>query len=129
MATNTRKKGEKHLAEKDRRPKAHVTNVRISSRKVRIVINLIRGKKVDEARAILKFTPKAASPIVLKLLDSAIANAVNNNELDRQNLYVSEIYANEGPTLKRFIARSRGSASPILKRTSHISVILDEKVN
>ena len=129
MATNTRKKGEKHLAEKDRRPKAHVNNVRISSRKVRIVINLIRGKKVDEARAILKFTPKAASPIVLKLLDSAIANAVNNNELDRQNLYVAEVYANEGPTLKRYIARSRGSASPILKRTSHISVVLDEKVN
>lgn len=127
MATNTLKKGELHLANKDRRPKAHVTNVRISSSKVRIVINLIRGKKVDDARAILKFTPKAASPIVLKLLDSAIANAVNNNEMDRQNLYVAEVFANEGPTLKRYVARSRGSASPILKRTSHISVVLDEK--
>lgn len=127
MATNTRKKGEKHLATKDRRPKAHVKNVRISSSKVRIVINLIRGKNVDDARAILKFTPKAASPVVLKLLESAIANAVNNNQMDRKSLYVSEIYANEGPTLKRYVARSRGSASPWLRRTSHISVVLDEK--
>jgi len=94
---------------------------------VQIVVDLIRGKNVDEALAILKFTPKAASPVVEKLLNSAIANAVNNNEMDRSTLYVAEIYANPGPTLKRWIARSRGSASPILKRTSHISVVLDQK--
>ena len=82
---------------------------------------------MDDAVAILQFTPKAASPVLLKVLNSAIANAVNNNELDRKSLYVAEVYANPGPTLKRFVARSRGSASPILKRTSHISVVLDQK--
>ena len=97
--------------------------MRISSRKVKIVIDLIRGKNVDEALAILMYTPKAASPVVHKLLSSAIANAVNNNEMDRKALYVAEVYANPGPTLKRYVARSRGSASPILKRTSHISVV------
>ncbi|MBE0600956.1 MAG: 50S ribosomal protein L22, partial [Firmicutes bacterium] len=105
----------------------HAKYVRISSRKVQIVVNLIRGKNVDDALAILKFTPKAASPVVEKLLNSAIANAVNNNAMDRATLFVAEVYANPGPTLKRWIARSRGSASPILKRTSHISVVLDQK--
>ena len=94
---------------------------------MKIVIDLIRGKSVDEAAAILQFTPKAASPVVLKVLNSAIANAVNNQELNRDNLYVAEVYANPGPTLKRYVARSRGSASPMLKRTSHISVVLDQK--
>ena len=89
--------------------------------------DLIRGKGVDEALAILQYTPKAASPVVAKVLNSAIANAVNNQELNRQNLYVAEVYANPGPTLKRYVARSRGSASPMLKRTSHISVVLDQK--
>ena len=127
MATRMQKKAEKHMAERDTRPAAHAKYVRISSRKVQIVVDLVRGKNVDEALAILKFTPKAASPVVEKLLNSAIANAVNNNEMDRSTLYVAEIYANPGPTLKRWIARSRGSASPILKRTSHISVVLDQK--
>ena len=127
MATNTQKKAQAHMAARDTRPSAHAKYVRISSNKVRIVVDLIRGKKVDDAVAILQFTPKAAAPIVLKVLNSAIANAVNNNELDRKSLYVAEVYANPGPTLKRFVARSRGSASPILKRTSHISVVLDQK--
>ena len=127
MATRIQKKAEAHMAARDTRPAAHAKYVRISSRKVQIVVDLIRGKNVDEALAILKFTPKAASPVVEKLLNSAIANAVNNNEMDRSTLYVAEIYANPGPTLKRWIARSRGSASPILKRTSHISVVLDQK--
>ena len=70
---------------------------------------------------------RQASPVVLKVLNSAIANAVNNQELDRKELYVAEVYANPGPTLKRYVARSRGSASPMLKRTSHISVVLDQK--
>ena len=114
--------------EEKREHRAHATvkYVRISSRKVRIVINLIRGKKVDEALAILRFTPKSASPVVEKLLNSAIANAEHNMGLSRDTLYVAEIFANQGPSLKRFMPRAKGSASPILKRTSHITVILDE---
>ena len=127
MATNSQKKAQAHMANRDTRPAAHVKFVRISSRKVGIVLNLIRGKNVDEALAILQYTPKAACPIVSKLLNSAIANAVNNNEMDRNELYVAECYANPGPTLKRYVARSRGSASPMLKRTSHISIVLDQK--
>ena len=111
--------------EEKREHRAHATvkYVRISSRKVRIVINLIRGKKVDEALAILRFTPKSASPVVEKLLNSAIANAEHNMGLSRDTLYVAEIFANQGPSLKRFMPRAKGSASPILKRTSHITVI------
>ncbi|NLB91587.1 MAG: 50S ribosomal protein L22 [Clostridiales bacterium] len=127
MATHTKEKAIARKENRDRRPQAHVRHVRISSRKVKIVIDLIRGKSVDEALAILMYTPKAASPIVSKLLNSAIANAVNNQEMDKDSLYVAEIYANPGPTMKRYLPRSRGSAAPILKRTSHISVILDQK--
>ena len=101
--------------------------VRISSRKVRIVNNLIKNKGVAEAKAILRNTPKAASPILLKLLNSAEANAVNNNELDAENLYVAENYANQGPTLKRIRARAQGRASRINKRTSHITIVLKER--
>jgi large subunit ribosomal protein L22 len=127
MATNTREKGAARKENRDRRPQAHVKHVRISSRKVIQVINLIRGKHVEEAQAILKFTPKAASPVVLKLLNSAIANAENNLNLNRADLYIAEVYANPGPTLKRYIPRCRGSASPILRRTSHISIVLDQQ--
>ena len=125
MATRSKEKAAARKANADKRPQAHAKYIRISPRKVKIVIDLIRGKSVDEAAAILQFTPKAASPVVLKVLNSAIANAVNNQELNRDNLYVAEVYANPGPTLKRYVARSRGSASPMLKRTSHISVVLD----
>ena len=127
MATRSKEKAAARKASVDRRPQAHARFVRISPRKAKIVIDLIRGKGVDEALAILKYTPKAACPLVEKVLNSAIANAVNNQELNRQSLYVAEVYANPGPTLKRYVARSRGSASPMLKRTSHISVVLDEK--
>ena len=127
MATRSREKAAARKQNADKRPQAHAKYIRISSRKVKIVIDLIRGKNVDEALAILQYTPKAAAPVVAKVLNSAIANAVNNQELNRQNLYVAEVYANPGPTLKRFVARSRGSAPPMLKRTSHISVVLDQK--
>ena len=127
MATRTKEKAAARKANADKRPRAHARYIRITSRKVKIVIDLIRGKKVDEALAILMYTPKAASPVVAKLLNSAIANAVNNQEMDRNTLYVAEVYANPGPTLKRFVARSRGSAAPMLKRPSHISVVLDQK--
>ena len=127
MATRSREKAAARKQNADKRPQAPAKYNRNSSRKMKIVIDLIRGKNVDEALAILQYTPKAAAPVVAKVLNSAIANAVNNQELNRQNLYVAEVYANPGPTLKRYVARSRGSASPMLKRTSHISVVLDQK--
>jgi len=107
--------------------KAVAKYVRIAPRKVRVVMDLIRGKSAEDAQAILTYTPKAAAPVVLKVLNSAIANAENNQNLNRKDLYVAEVYANPGPTLKRYVARSRGSASPMLKRTSHMSVVLDQK--
>ena len=100
---------------------------RISSRKVKIVADLIRGKNVDEALAIVKFTPKAASEVVEKLLKSAIANAENNHGMKSNNLYVAEIYANQGPTLKRIRPAAKGSAVRIRKRTSHITIVLKER--
>lgn len=107
--------------------KAMARTVRIAPRKARLVMDLIRGKQVGEALAILKFTPKAGSPIIEKVLKSAIANAEHNFDLDLENLYVSEAYVNEGPTIKRFRPRAKGSASPINKRTSHITVVVSEK--
>ncbi len=127
MATNTREKGAKRAENRDKRPHATARHIRLSPRKAGIVLDLIRGEQVDKALSILEFTPKAASPVIHKVLSSAIANAVNNQEMDRSSLYVAECCANPGPTLKRYVARSRGSASPMLKRTCHISVVLDQK--
>lgn len=101
--------------------------IRISSRKVGIVLDLIRGKKVGEAFAIIKHTPKAASEILEKLLKSAVANAENNYNMDVDRLYISEAYANQGPTLKRFRPRAQGRGVKILKRTSHITLVVKEK--
>ncbi len=101
--------------------------IRISSRKVGIVLDLIRGKKVGEAFAIIKHTPKAASEILEKLLKSAVANAENNYNMDVDKLYISEAYANQGPTLKRFRPRAQGRGVKILKRTSHITLVVKEK--
>ncbi|HHT86129.1 MAG TPA: 50S ribosomal protein L22 [Clostridiales bacterium] len=125
MALNQKLRAQRRRENADRRPRATAKYIRISSRKVKVVIDLIRGKKVNEARAILQFTPKAAALPVLKVLNSAIANAENNLNLSADNLYVAETFANQGPTLKRFRARARGSAARILKRTSHITIILD----
>ena len=100
---------------------------RISSRKVKIVADLIRGKDVDEALAIMKFTPKASSEVLEKLLKSAIANAENNNGMSVENLYVEECYANKGPTMKRIRPRAQGRAYRIEKRMSHITLVLDER--
>lgn len=107
--------------------KATLMYARISPTKVRIVANLIKGKNVKEAMAILQYTPKAASPILSKLLKSAVSNAENNNNLDIEKLYVSEAYANQGPTLKRIMPRAQGRAYRILKRTSHITLIVKER--
>ncbi len=101
--------------------------LRISPRKVRLVIDQIRGKDVGEATAILKFTSKRASVYVLRVLSSALANATHNNEMNLDNLYVAEAYVDEGPTLKRFRPRARGTASKIRKRSSHITVVLRER--
>ena len=126
MATRLKQKAAARKANADKRPHAIARYVRISSRKVKIVIDLIRGKKVDEALAILMYTPKSAAPVVEKLLNSAIANAENNLEMNRDTLYVAEVYANQGPTLKRYWARSHGRADMIHKRTSHITIVLDQ---
>ncbi|MDR2421432.1 MAG: 50S ribosomal protein L22 [Oscillospiraceae bacterium] len=107
--------------------KAHLKYARISPRKVKIVCDLIRGKDAGAAAAILGATPKAASPIVLKLLKSAVANAENNHSMDPEKLYVSATYANPGPILKRAMPRARGSRARIFKRTSHITVAVAEK--
>ncbi len=107
--------------------RAKLSYARISSRKVKIVIDLIRNKPVGAALGILKNTPKAASEILIKLLESAIANAENNNNMDVNNLYIAEIYANQGPTLKRIRPRAQGRAFRIRKRTSHITIVLKEK--
>ena len=107
--------------------KATLRYARISPRKVKIVIDLIRNKPVGQALAILRHTPKAASPIVEKLINSAIANAENNHNMSADNLYVKEIYAKPGPILKRIQPRAQGRAFRINKRTSHITVVLAEK--
>ena len=125
MATRTREKAAARKQNADKRPRATAKYIRISPRKVQVVIDLIRGKKVDEALAILAYTPKSASPVVEKVLESAIANAENNLQMDRGSLYVAEVYANQGPTLKRYWARSHGRADVILKRSSHITIVLD----
>ena len=107
--------------------RATLHHARISPRKVQIVCGLIRGKDTKTAEAILMQTPKAASELLLKLLKSACANAENNHEMNPDELYVSETYANAGPTLKRGMARARGGYARILKRTSHITVVVKEK--
>lgn len=106
--------------------KAIAKTVRIAPRKVRLVLDLVRGKKVGEALGILEFTPRAASLPVAKVIKSAVANAEHNYGMNVADLVVSEAFANEGPTLKRFRPRAKGSASSINKRTSHITVVLSD---
>ena len=127
MATRVREKAAARKANADKRPRATAKYIRVTPRKVKIVVDLIRGKQVDQALAILAYTPKSAAPYVEKLLNSAIANAENNLEMDRSSLYVAEAYANQGPTLKRYWARSHGRADMIKKHTSHITIVLDQK--
>ncbi len=108
--------------------KAHLKYARISPRKVKIVLDLIRGKDAGVAMAILKNTPKSASEYLIKLLGSAIANAEHNNNMDVSKLYVAECFVCPGPTLKRIMPRAKGSADRILKRTSHVTIVLKERV-
>ncbi len=107
--------------------KATAKYVRISPRKVKIVCDLIRGKSVPQATAILMATPKAASEVLVKVLKSAAANAENNHQMDPEKLYVSETYANPGPIIKRMMPRAQGRGYRINKRTSHITVVVKER--
>ena len=107
--------------------KAVAKTVRIAPRKVRLVLDLVRGKDVNEALAILKFIPNHAAAEVSKVVKSAAANATNNHQLDGEKLYIKACYADEGITMKRFMPRAKGSASQILKRTSHITVVVEER--
>ncbi|VEU80095.1 50S ribosomal protein L22 [Haploplasma axanthum] len=107
--------------------KAIHRTARIAPRKARLVIDLIRGKNVKEAQAILMFTPRAASPIISKVLKSAVANAEHNNKLNVENLFVKEAYVSEGVTMKRMLPRAQGKGDIIQKRTSHITVIVAER--
>ena len=101
--------------------------VRVSPRKARLVMDQIRGKKVEEALNVLNFAPQKSAYLVKKLISSAVANAEENSEIDVDTLFIKRIYADEGPTLKRFRPRALGRASRIRKRTTHLTVILDER--
>ena len=114
-------------AQKDTRPSAKLSYARVSVQKACVVLDAIRGQDVQSALAILEYNPRYASSIIKKLLQSAIANAENNNGMNTENLYVAECYANKGPTMKRVRPRAQGRAYRIEKQMSHITVVLDEK--
>lgn len=109
--------------------RAIAKTVRIAPRKARLVIDLVRGLDVKEAQAVLLFTPRKAAPIILKVLNSAVANAENNYDMNPENLYVKEAYVTEGMTMKRLLPRAKGSGDIISKRTSHITVVVAERNN
>ncbi|MGL6014834.1 MAG: 50S ribosomal protein L22 [Selenomonadaceae bacterium] len=107
--------------------KAVAKYVRVAPRKVRVVMDLIRGKNIGEALAILKFTPKVGADVIEKVLKSAVANAEHNFDMNVDKLYVASAFVDQGPTLKRIHPRSRGQAFKILKRTSHVTVVVKER--
>ncbi len=106
--------------------KAVAKYVRISPQKVRLIMDEVRGRKVDEALKLLSFSPQKGARLLKKLIDSAVANAEANSEIDVDNLFIKKVFADEGPTMKRFRPRAMGRATRIRKRTSHLTVILDE---
>ena len=114
-------------AVKDTRPSAKLSYARVSVQKACFVLDAIRGKDVQTALAIVEYNPRYGSSVIEKLLKSAIANAENNNGMKKEDLYVAECYANKGPTMKRVHPRAQGRAYRIEKRTSHITIVLDEK--
>ena len=120
-------KRERNANNKETRPSAKLSYARVSVQKACFVLDAIRGKDVQTALAILEYNPRYASSIIKKLLQSAIANAENNNGMNVDNLYIAECYANKGPTMKRIKPRAQGRAYRIEKRMSHITIVLDEK--
>ena len=114
-------------AQKDTRPSAKLSYARVSVQKACYVLDAIRGKDVQTALGILTYNPRYASSVIKKLLESAVANAENNNGMNADNLYVAACYADKGPTMKRIQPRAQGRAYRIEKRTSHITVVLDER--
>ena len=114
-------------ANKDTRPSAKLSYATMSAQKAGFVLDAIRGKDVTSALGILTYNPRYASSVIKKLLESAIANAENNNGMNAENLYVAECFANKAPTMKRIHPRAQGRAYRILKRNSHITIVLDEK--
>ena len=131
-AAKKAKKAEKKAPEAPKKPvvteaRAVAKDVRVTPRKARLVIDLVRGKGVNEALGILYNVNRAASPLVAKVIRSAAANAINNFGMDEEKLYVAEIYASDGIKMKRFLPRAKGSASGLVKRTSHITVVVKER--
>ena len=120
-------KRERNANNRETRPSAKLSYARVSVQKACFVLDAIRGKDLNTALGIVTYNPRYASSLVKKLLESAAANAVNNNGMDRDNLFVAACYADKGPTMKRIQPRAQGRAYRIEKRTSHITVILDEK--
>ncbi len=120
-------KRERNEANRDTRPSAKLSYARVSVQKACFVLDSIRGKDVQTALAILTYSPRYASGVILKLLKSAIANAENNNGMNADNLYIEECYANKGPTMKRIRPRAQGRAYRIEKRMSHITIVLNER--
>ncbi len=120
-------KRERNEKTKDTRPSAKLSFARVSTQKACFVLDAIRGKDVQTALGILAYNPRYASTLIEKLLKSAIANAENNNGLDSSKLYIAECYANNAPTMKRIRPRAQGRAYKILKRTSHITIVLNER--
>ena len=114
-------------AQKDNRPSAKLSYARVSAQKACFVLDAIRGKDVKSAIGILTYNPRYASSLILKLLNSAIANAENNNGMTADNLFIEECFANQGPTMKRMHPRAQGRAYGILKRVSHITIVLNER--
>ena len=120
-------KRERNRENRETRPSAKLSYARVSVQKACFVLDAIRGKDVATAKAILEYNPRYASSLIKKLLDSAIANAENNNGMNPDNLYIAACYANKGPTMKRIHPRAQGRAYRIEKRVSHITIVLDEK--
>ena len=127
MAKRIRLKAESRKENADKRPKAIARYIRMSPFKVREVLDIIRGKNYAEASAILDATPRAAAPVIKKVLESAAANAEHNLSMSKSDLMVAKAICDGGPTLKRMMPRARGSANRILKRTSHITIVLDNR--
>lgn len=107
--------------------RAQAKMIRVAPQKARLVVDLVRGKSVKEALGILEYTNKSATPAIIKVVKSAAANAVHNENAEESKLYIKEIFVDEGPTLKRFAAKAKGSGTRILKRTSHITVVVAER--